>query len=313
MIDGKWQILVVDDSQLNLKVLEKILTDEGMVFYGRKNAADTFQFLVETTPDLILLDINLPDINGLEICRQLKATLTYKDIPVIFISALDTSEDTVRGFEAGGVDYLTKPIAKAEVSVRVRNQLTIINLRRELEQRIHELEGLYKEVKEVSIRDPLTGLFNRRYLSETLLSNYFHARRYKNPLTVLMSDLDHFKTVNDTFGHAVGDEVLKRFAQIILRNLRNSDIPARYGGEEFFLILTGTEMQNGLIVAERIRQSVQDADWSDLHPDLKMTVSIGLAQADFEGQPDDPVAQLIERADQKLYQAKKAGRNQVCS
>jgi len=223
---------------------------------------------------------------------------------------MDSVDDKVQGFEVGGSDYVTKPFHREEVLVRVKTQLVIRELQENLKGKIKELEGLYREVKELSLRDALTGLYNRRFLNESLTNQLNLAKRYKKPFTVILGDVDHFKMVNDKFSHQVGDEVLKIVGKILAASIRESDTASRYGGEEFFVALPETTMDQALLVAERVRTTVEQEIWSNIHPELKVTISLGVASLE-QGTDWESVdqSQLLSRVDAQLYNAKHAGRN----
>jgi len=244
-------ILAVDDSILNLKLLNNLLISQGYQVFTAPDGKTAKKILESEDLDLVLLDIHLPDDNGIEICRHLKAQPRTQDIPVIFISAMDSVDDKVLGFESGGSDYVTKPFHREEVLVRVKTQIMIRELQESLKLKIKEMEGLYKEVKELSIRDALTGLYNRRYLNEALEAQLSNAKRYKKPITIILGDVDHFKLVNDRFSHQVGDEVLKLVGTTLGKSIRESDTASRYGGEEFFISLPETPLSQALMILRR--------------------------------------------------------------
>ncbi len=303
-------ILAVDDSILNLKLLNNLLISQGYQVYTAPDGKTAKKILESEDLDLVLLDIHLPDDNGIEICRHLKAQPRTQDIPVIFISAMDSVDDKVLGFESGGSDYVTKPFHREEVLVRVKTQIMIRELQESLKLKIKEMEGLYKEVKELSIRDALTGLYNRRYLNEALEAQLSNAKRYKKPITIILGDVDHFKLVNDRFSHQVGDEVLKLVGTTLGKSIRESDTASRYGGEEFFISLPETPLSQALMVAERVRSSVEQAPWESIHPDLKITISLGMASLETQEDWDNlDQSKFLSRADEQLYKAKSAGRN----
>lgn len=303
------KVLIVDDSPLNRKVLAHILSEQGYQIQESGDGRSAFKLMETDLPDLILLDINLPDMNGIDICKKLKAETQTADIPIIFISALTDTAQKVQAFEAGGIDYVTKPFYKEEVAARVKSQLTIRELQKELHKHINELELLYKEVKDLSIRDSLTGLYNRRYFDELIKTQDAACHRYGTTYTLLMADLDHFKKVNDTLGHKAGDIVLRRFAEILLRCLRDCDTPFRIGGEEFVILLPETPQGEALVVAQRIMANVRKAPWAEISTDLRLTCSIGCATSKNSCPDEDHT--LLQEADTRLYQAKEAGRDRI--
>ena len=301
------KLLIVDDNLANLNVLGRLLNQEGYQVRPVPSGVQALKLLPTLQPDLILLDINMPELDGYELCAKIKADPETKDIPVIFISAADAVTEKVKGFEVGGVDYITKPFEEKEVLVRIDTHVRLHALQRELRDKIAELEQANARVKELSIRDDLTQLYNRRHFSEAAPRLLAHAKRYNQPLSVMIGDIDHFKDINDHFSHAIGDEVLRKVAQLILGNIRETDIVARYGGEEFVIALPAIPLPEAVRACEKLRLSIAQYSWSEIHPDLRVTISIGLSAdtraAHFE--------QMIAAADEKLYQAKRAGRNRI--
>ncbi len=301
-------VLVVDDNPTNLRLLVDILHGNGFQVLIAKSGKRALEQLEEMNPDIILLDIKMPDMDGFEVCRQLKTTSLGKDIPVIFMTALTNIESKVEAFKAGAVDYTTKPLQVEEVLARIRTHLSIVNLRRELQRRILELEEYNHKFKQLSIKDSLTGLYNRRYFDECLEHAYKYARRYNHPLCIAVMDIDYFKQINDMFSHKVGDEVLREIAGIFRGQVRQSDTVARYGGEEFVIIFPEATCSDTLQVCERIRLTVEEYDWGKIKPSLKVTISIGIS--DEVGL--ESYERMFFRADAKLYEAKNSGRNCVC-
>lgn len=309
-------VLLVDDLPTNLRLLMGILAPQG--YKLRPVTSGTQALIVAQTyiPDLILLDISMPEMDGIEVCKRLKADERTCDVPVIFISALGEADDKVRAFEAGGIDYILKPFQEEEVILRVHNHLRLRQLQQQLERQVAELTRLHQQVseqarqlEELSFRDGLTGVYNRRYLDKRLSEEFARAKRYAQPLSVLMCDIDAFKHINDTFSHAIGDDVLRILADILRRNTREVDFVARYGGEEFVVAFPATGIPHVLQAAEKIRLLVEAYPWQQLHPELHVTLSLGVSDdmstANYE--------QLLKLADDKLYEAKRSGKNKVCS
>ena len=293
-------ILVVDDNPTNLRLLVDLLHGNGFHVLIAKSGKRALEQLEEMNPDIILLDVKMPDMDGFEVCRRLKAIPLGKDIPVIFMTALTNIESKMEAFKSGAVDYITKPLQVEEVLVRIKTHLAIVNLRRELQQRILELEEYSQKFKQMSIKDSLTDLYNRRYFDECLENTYKHSKRYDRPLCVAIIDIDYFKQINDNFSHKVGDEVLKEVASIFQAQIRQSDTVARYGGEEFVIIFPETTCDQTIEVCERIRTAVEKYDWVKIQPDLKVTISIGVS--DRTGLEDHE--HMLSKADAKLYEAK---------
>jgi diguanylate cyclase (GGDEF)-like protein/PAS domain S-box-containing protein len=298
MNEHKPIILIVDDSPANIHVLTELLRDE----YCLKVATDGNTALrlagQPDKPDLILLDIMMPEMDGYEVCRRLKADGMLKDIPVIFITALTEEEHETRGLELGAVDYITKPFNQSIVKLRVKNQL--------------ELKKHRDALNRLSHTDGLTGISNRREFDEYFKREWQRAERSGKPISILMMDIDFFKRYNDHYGHAAGDACLKKVAEAIAGSLeRPGDLAARYGGEEFVCVLPETDESGGVFTAERIMNAVkkmaiphEKSDASDA-----VTLSIGIAAA--VPQYHNNSAALLKKADEALYTAKSEGRNRI--
>ncbi len=297
------RILVVDDNQDNVEIIATRLRFRGYEIDEASNGKQALALIRHSPPDLILLDVMLPDIDGYEISRRIKGDETLPFIPIILVTARDSTQDKVAGLDAGADDYLTKPINFPELEARVRSMLRIKRLQDELEEKNRELERL-------SISDGLTGLFNHRHIHGLLYDEYGRANRSHEPLTVAMFDLDRFKSVNDNYGHQAGDRVLQQFADILRNTARDIDRIGRYGGEEFMVILPETALHEGAIFVERVRREVALHDFHiGREEPLHMTVSAGVATYPHElaGNPET----LIRFADEALYAAKAAGRDRV--
>jgi two-component system, cell cycle response regulator len=303
------RILIVDDHEDNVELLRARLEARG---YSTVSASDGQQALdaVEAEPpDLILLDVMMPKVSGTEVARRIKANRQLPFIPIIMQTALDSTQHKVEGLDAGADDYITKPINFAELEARVRAQLRIKMLQEEVERQRRALEEMNEQLRHTSQTDALTGLDNRRHLQERLDEQFEHARRLSEPFSVLMCDLDKFKSVNDTYGHLVGDEVLKQLADILTAQAREIDHIGRYGGEEFMLLLPGTVADAGVTFAERVRRAVEAHVFTFEGGTLRRTMSSGVA-----GWPHPRIRtcdELVKAADDALYVAKERGRNRV--
>jgi two-component system, cell cycle response regulator len=296
-------ILVVDDNPDNLEIISTRLRFRGYDVEVAERGEEAITKVHQAEPDLILLDIMMPDMDGYEVARRIRGEQNLPYIPIIVVTARDSTEDKVTGLDAGADDYLTKPINFPELEARVRSMLRIKRLQDQLEEKNRELEQL-------SIRDGLTGLFNHRHLHELLSDEYERSRRTGEPISVVMFDLDRFKEVNDTHGHQAGDRVLMELADILRESAREIDKLGRYGGEEFMAILPDSDPEAGLTFAERVREMVENQRFEiQEHEPLHMTISAGVA-----AYPDDEVdgpRRLVHFADLALYSAKKNGRNRV--
>ncbi len=245
-------------------------------------------------------------MDGLDLCRAIRQESWEGYVYIILITAKDSQEDIVRGLEAGADDYLSKPVHPAELLARLQTGRRILELERTLKERNQEIARL-------SITDPLTGIYNRRYLNDTLTVEVRRALRYKRPLGLLLCDLDHFKRINDTYGHNVGDLVLKEFAGWLQGSIRGGiDWLARYGGEEFVLVLPETDLAGSFDLAERLRRLVAEKVIATPAGDITITASFGIASFTPGGPENHPAPEtLLNEADQFMYQAKKSGRNRV--
>ena len=290
-------LLIVDDEKQNRTLLTELLQDDYQIILA-KNGLQALDRAQERSPDLILLDILMPEMDGFAVIRALKKNDSTRNIPVIFISALDSASDEELGLELGAVDYIAKPFHPPIVRVRVRNHLQSVHQRRLLEQ--------------LALIDSLTEIPNRRRFSEVYEKEWRRCMRNGSPLSLIVVDVDHFKIYNDTYGHASGDLVLKRVAQTIQAALqRPADFVARYGGEEFVVILPEIEAAGAQEVAEKIRADVekQKIHYPESSSANCLTVSLGGA-TQIPGKTEVD-SELFCRADRFLYDAKRTGRNRV--
>ncbi|MBI4408196.1 MAG: diguanylate cyclase [Gemmatimonadetes bacterium] len=301
--EPRGRILVVDDVKDNVEIIAAQLRFRGYHVEAASRGEQALERVREDPPDLILLDVVLPDIHGYEVARRIKSDESLPFIPIILVTARDSTEDKVAGLDAGADDYLTKPIAFSELEARVRSMLRIKRLQDELEQKNRELAHL-------SISDGLTGLYNYRHIHDLVQEEFERARRTAEPVTVAMLDLDHFKAVNDTYGHQAGDRVLQQMAEILRRTAREIDKLGRYGGEEFIVLLPETEIEEATVFVERVRRQVSRHRFDiDRKEPLRMTVSAGIAA--YPHSRVHSADALIHLADEALYAAKARGRNRV--
>jgi diguanylate cyclase (GGDEF)-like protein len=294
-----YSILAVDDEKANLAVLNQILSAEYSV-YMAKSGAQALQLIGKNRPDLILLDILMPEMDGFEVLAKLKEDPGTKKIPVICITGLDSEDDEEKGLRLGAADYIKKPFKPALVKARISTQMEIVHQMRTIER--------------LGLTDSLTDISNRRSFDDRLEMEWRRAIREKKPLSFLMMDLDKFKHYNDTYGHPQGDALLKAVAKIFsAKAQRPADLPARLGGEEFGVLLPDTGLEAALLIAESIRADVEDlqvptADGSEM---TAVTISIGVVSAVPE--ENDSIKDFICSADKNLYAAKTAGRNSICT
>lgn len=295
---NSFSILVVDDDRSNLDVLTHILKSQYTVQVA-KSGISALKRARELQPDLILLDIVMPDMNGFEVLAELKGSDETRHIPVIFITGLTQSEDEEKGFLLGAVDYIVKPFKTAIVKARVRTHLRIV-------KQIQTIERL-------CMIDALTDIPNRRSFDQQSSVEWKRATRDKQPLSLLIIDVDHFKVFNDTYGHPQGDVVLQAIGQMLHKFLkRPADFASRIGGEEFAVLLPNTRPEDVAHLAEELRATAEALQVHSLDsgPPLSVTISIGVASAVPEHGMQ--LSDFIALADEALYSAKNTGRNRVC-
>jgi len=299
--EPRYTILVVDDEVSILTMLNRILSDEYDIITA-KSGIEALRLAEEARPDLILLDILLPDLDGYNVIVQLKSNALTTGIPVIFITGIDSEADEEKSFLLGATDYIVKPLKPAPVQARIRYHLKIVN-------QLRALEG-------ISLTDPLTGLPNRRSFEDRLEMEWRRAIREQKPISYLITDIDNFKNFNDTYTQERGDALLRTVSGVFIAwTKRPADHPARLGGEEFGVLLPDTDEKAALKIAEGIRQDVEilripikDGD-KDGEKTLPVTISIGACSN--VPQRNEPVIDFVTRANGALYESKKAGRNRV--
>ncbi len=307
--EASTRILVVDDHEDNVDLLCARLEARGYIVITARDGEQALLEVEKAPPDLILLDVMMPKIDGIEVARRVKANPALPFVGIIMQTALDSTESKVEGLDAGTDDYITKPINFAELESRVKALLRIKELTLALEQKRRELEEANQQLLMVSQTDGLTRLSNRRHLEERLSEMYEHATRLNEPLACVMCDLDKFKSVNDTYGHQVGDTVLKQLADILREQAREIDRVGRYGGEEFMLLLPGASIEDAAHFADRLRKAVEAHTFTFEGGSLQRTISLGVSSWPH---PDVRTADsLVKAADDALYVAKETGRNRA--
>lgn len=304
------RILVVDDMPANVQLLTTYLKAVGYEVIPARDGEEALVLVRDAEPDLVLLDIMMPKLDGFEVCKRIRNDAATRYIPVIMVTALNEIEHKIKGQEAGADDFISKPFNKLELLTRVKSLLRIKSLHDQLNEKIAELEIAKERLRQLAITDGLTGLYNHRYFKEYLLRELDRARRHHVQISVAMIDIDYFKHYNDTHGHQAGDDVLKQIARLFSENIRKIDLAARYGGEEFAIVLLETNKRAGGVVAEKIKNLIEEYPFphEESQPNGKVTISMGLSTF-----PDDATTfdELIGLADKRLYLAKQRGRNQV--
>ena len=302
----RFPILIAEDNVVSRKILEKGLVKAGFEVVSVENGKEAFQNLMNHFFPIVITDWNMPEMSGLELCQAIRKHDFPNYIFIILVTAHDSNDDIVAGLEAGADDYLIKPINQAELVARLKAGKRILKLERSLKEANEKISAL-------SITDPLTGIYNRNYLNERLPQEIARSFRYGHPLSLLMCDIDHFKRINDTYGHVTGDKILKDFVDCLNGSIRkNIDWMARYGGEEFLLVLPETHVHGGYLGAERLRKLIADKDFSADGTIIRITASFGVGGFDpSECEEKISIEALILESDKYLYQAKKKGRNRV--
>ena len=305
------KILIIDDVPANIQIMHAVLRDDYAVFFAT-SGSDGIRMAQKELPDLILLDIMMPDMDGYEVCTKIKSDPLTSQIPVIFITAMSNMEDEAKGLKLGAIDYITKPFSPPIVNARVKNHLELKRHRDILAKLTGELEKKNRELNLLAREDALTGLANRRYFDEVLETEIKRAGRSRQLLSLVLCDVDFFKSYNDHYGHVAGDKCLQTIGQVLLRIFkRASDLPARYGGEEFAVIFPDTPPGNAGQLIEKLRHAMieQAIPHSLSAASAFVTLSYGVVEAQPTGERN--AAWYINEADKALYRAKENGRNQV--
>jgi two-component system, cell cycle response regulator len=300
--DTDLTILVVDDSPVYRKLVEQSLSNVHHQILFAKNGREALQAFGDKHPEVVITDWSMPDLSGLELCQRIRRDFRQHYAYIILVTSNSNKAQVIEGLSAGADDYLTKPFDPGELLARVGVGRRIIQLHLEVEAKNRQLEQL-------ALTDPLTGLPNRRAIDLWVDSQLSSAARHDFPMWVVMADLDHFKKINDTYGHEAGDAVLKSFAAILKANTRRSNICGRLGGEEFVLILTHTNEEQTKIAVERIRKRFAMERFRFGQADVAVTATFGIAG--FSGNHAPEFNVLLARADTALYAAKNRGRNRM--
>lgn len=308
MSGSGFPILLVDDDRFMRTVLCQILQEAGYQVTQASNGREALALCRSSYFPIILTDWVMPEMDGITFCRTFRERPAECYTYLILLTSQEGKDKLIEGLESGADEYLTKPVQEAELLVRLKTARRILDLESSLQKSL-------EEIKQISIHDPLTGAFNRGYLDQHLPTEIRRADRYLRYLSVLMMDLDHFKKINDTWGHQAGDAVLQHCIRIIAGTVRREvDWVARYGGEEFVLVLPETDQIGCTVVAERLRSLIANHPCSFRGNEIAITSSFGaVTRHHADGREDNMAELLLQRADQCLYQAKQEGRNRVVS
>ena len=296
------KVLVVDDNELIRRLASTLLAKKNYEVATATNGRQAIEQSHIFNPDVILLDVMMPEMDGFECCRRLKSDDSTMDIPVIMVSSNTESIDKIKGLEIGASDYVDKPFNYGELLARVGTQVKMKSLLNELGKKNAILEELVK-------KDSLTNLYNHRYFHERMTDEFTRSVRSKSPLSCLVCDIDLFKSINDTYGHQAGDEILKSLASVFKSIIRCDDVPSRYGGEEFAFILPHTDIGDAAVLGEKIRRCVEDTVFTSGDNDISITISMGVSAVPANNASTH--IELIRFADDALYAAKQAGRNKL--
>ncbi|MFQ5718516.1 MAG: diguanylate cyclase [Acidobacteriota bacterium] len=303
-------ILVVDDDADTVGTISDWLTRQDYRVVSASSGKEALSTAHDRRPDLVLLDAGLPDLDGITVASRMRADRRTALTPIIFVTGRKDTKHKVACFEAGADDYVTKPFDFVEVETRLRAVLKKKELRDELQRANRALRRANRSLKKLLITDEKTKLHNYRYFQERIAEEFRRAVRYESALSCIMLDLDHFKDINDTLGHRIGDQVLEEFGRILTDSAREIDLVARFGGEEFIVILPHTDGPRAFTVAERIRRNTVSRTFVSSEAPLKISVSCGVAtypaNADIKSEED-----LVRAADEALYVAKNDGRNRT--
>lgn len=312
--DRKNTVLLIDADASVTKKLADRLNSVGFNVLSATTEDTALAMIEAGQPDIILLDTLVGGKEGQDLLTVIKSNSNFSNIPVIVLSSDTDVNSKVYSFLSGANDYIVKPFRFPEVLARVNTQLRILQMQKELEEKNKELLEKNVLLQQMAMTDDLTGLYNKGYILTRLGSEISHAARYREHISFIMLDIDHFKKVNDTYGHLAGDILLKEIAKQLTVSVREADITARYGGEEFLIVCPNTDLMGTIILAERIRRGIERTTFRLEKHKLRITVSMGISStvpAASEGSPESEVKTLIGEADIALYRAKANGRNRV--
>lgn len=306
------KVMVVEDSKVTMKVLCNYLARMGVVPLTAENGTEALEIYYREQPDIILLDAQLPDIDGFDVALKIRAQEKAEDwTAIIFLTSMDKDEDLARGIEVGGDDYLMKPISEVVLKAKIRAMYRLVEMQRSLVTLTQELNAANVKLQRLSATDGLTGISNRRMYDELAPREWRRCERVNKPVALVMIDVDFFKLFNDKYGHQAGDECLRRVAEQVGKAApRATDLAARYGGEEFVLVLGETDADGAKWLANRLRQQVSELNIPHYATESRhVTISCGVASVVPSSQVSLEV--LLKSADYALYQAKKSGRDRV--
>ena len=306
MLEKQIPILIVEDDPVSRLLLEKILVKTGYEVATVTNGHEALESFSKKFFPIVLTDWIMPEMDGLELCRTIRKNISTGYVFIFLLTAMDSTDDMVAGLEAGADDYLTKPFNHAELIARLKTATRILDLEK-------SLKNANEEIRILSITDTLTKCYNRSFMDEQLPKELKRTIRYSRPISLVMLDIDHFKRVNDTYGHQAGDKVLKELVRSINRSIRSDiDWVARYGGEEFLVVFPETDFEKAAVLAERLRRAISEKTVKIKAEEVRITASFGVSG--FRSSTPPRVVSheaMISLADEALYKAKREGRNRV--
>jgi len=304
------KVLIVDDSPTIRAALRSLVEKMGHTVIEAEDGSKGLTIYGRDRPDLVLIDVVMPVMDGYEAARQMRQSLPDEWIPIIFLSSKEADQDLDRAIEAGGDDYLVKPVSFVVLNAKIRALQRIESTRTKLLEISRELAAANRELESLSRQDGLTGIANRRYFDSYLLTEVKRASRERQPLSLILADVDHFKAFNDCYGHQAGDDCLRQVASTLKAVARRpADLAARYGGEEFAIVLPATAMEGAVDVAKSLARAIEEMAILHARSGVSPTISLSQGIASMIPAQDTTPENVIQLADQALYQAKQQGRN----